>query len=336
MAANVREPTMSAFIKRARVWCLAIAIGLIVVPIRASAQSNFPTRTIRIVVPIPPGPVADALPRMVAERLAQRWGQPVIVENRPGGALNIGAEAVARAQPDGHTLLATPPGPLVISQHFYPKLGFDPTAFVPISILASLPFVLIASPTSPPSTLTELVAYAKANPNKVTYASSGVGSAPHLAAEMLAIAAGIRMVHIPYKGTAPAMIDLRAGHVDLLIDNLSNALAQFTDGKVKILGVGSEQRLAQLPNVPAISEILPGYTVATWFAVVAPPKTPPDIAAKLSSGIAEVLRSPDMAKKLDDLHLKPVAGSPAETAAFLKQESDRWRNVIQRAGIKLE
>ena len=236
---------MSAFIKRARFWCLAIAIGLIVVPIRASAQSNFPTRTIRIVVPIPPGPVADALPRMVAERLAQRWGQPVIVENRPGGALNIGAEAVARAQPDGHTLLATPPGPLVISQHFYPKLGFDPTAFVPISILASLPFVLIASPTSPASTLTELVAYAKANPNKVTYASSGVGSAPHLAAEMLAIAAGIRMVHIPYKGTAPAMIDLRAGHVDLMIDNLSNALAQFMDGKVKILGVGSEQRLAR-------------------------------------------------------------------------------------------
>ena len=194
----------------------------------------------------------------------------------------------------------------------------------------------MASPTLPAATLTELIAYAKANPNKVTYASSGVGSAPHLAAEMLAIAAGIRMVHIPYKGTAPAMIDLRAGHVDLLIDNLSNALAQFTDGKVKILGVGSEQRLAQLPNVPAISEILPGYTVATWFAVVAPPKTPPDIAAKLSSGIAEVLRSPDMAKKLDDLHLKPVAGSPAETAAFLKQESDRWRNVIQRAGIKLE
>ena len=273
---------------------------------------------------------------MVAERLAQRWGQPVIVENRPGGALNIGAEAVARAQPDGHTLLATPPGPLVISQHFYPRLGFDPTAFVPISILASLPFVLIASPTLPASTLTELVVYAKANPNKVTYASSGVGSAPHLAAEMLAIAAGIRMIHVPYKGLAPAMIDLRAGHVDLMIENLSNALPQVMDGKVKALGVGGEQRLAQLPNVPAISEMFPGYIVATWFAVVAPPKTPLEIATKLSSAIAEVLHSPDVTKKFDDFHLKPVGGSPAETDAFLKQESDRWRNVIQRAGIKLE
>jgi tripartite-type tricarboxylate transporter receptor subunit TctC len=311
-------------------------VGLVVVPIGASAQGNFPSRTIKIVVPVPPGPVADALPRMIAERLAQRWGQPVVVENRPGGALNIGAETVARAQPNGYTLLATPPGPLVISQHFYAKLNFDPAAFVPISILTSLPFVLIARPTLPASSLAELMAYAKANLNKVTYASSGVGSAPHLAAEMLAMAAGVRMVHVPYKGLAPAMIDLRAGHVDLMFENLSNALPQIADDKVKALGVGSRQRLAELPNVPAISETFPGYLVATWFAVVAPPKTPAEIAERLSAGIAEVLRTPDMAKKLNDLHLEPVGGSPAETGVFLKQESDRWHHVIRRAGIRLE
>jgi tripartite-type tricarboxylate transporter receptor subunit TctC len=312
--------TMNANVERACFWYCVFVTCLVAAPAPAPAQDNYPSRTIKVVVPLPPGAAADTLPRILGDKLAGRWGQPVIIENKPGAALNMGAEAVARAHPDGYTLLATPPGPLVISQHFYPKLGFDPTAFAPVSVIASLPLVLIASPKAPVSTIAELIAYAKSNPDKLTYASSGSGSAPHLAAEMLSAAAGIRMIHVPYKGLAPALTDLRAGHVDVMIENLSNALPQIKGGNVKVLGVGSEGRVAHLPDVPALSEAFPGYVATTWFAMVAPPKTPPDIATKLSRAIDDTLRLPDVVKKLDDLYVEPVGGSPLETAAFLKRE----------------
>ena len=327
---------MDTNIKRACFWYWVFVTCLVAAPATAPAQNIYPNRSIKIVVPLPPGAAADTLPRIVGDKLAARWGQPVIIENKPGAALNLGAEAVARSQPDGYTLLATPPGPLVISQHFYPKLGFDPTAFTPISIIASLPLVLIASPQSPVSSVAELIAYAKSNPDRLTYASSGTGSAPHLAAEMLSAAAGIRMVHVPYKGLAPALTDLRAGHVDVMIENLSNALPQIRDGKVKALGVGSERRVVHLPDVPALSEFFAGYVATTWFAIVAPPKTPSSIATKLSSAVAETLRLPDVTKKFDDLYVQPVGGSPLESEAFLVRESQRWREVILRAGIRPE
>jgi len=312
----------------------AFATVFFAVPTVTFAQTAYPTRTIKIIVPIPPGPVADALPRLLAEKLAVRWGQPVIVENRPGAALTLGAEAVAKATPDAYTLLATPPSPLAINQSFFAKLGYDANAFVPVSIFASLPYVLVVNPKIPVSTLPELIAYAKANPNKLNFAAGGTGGGPHLTGEMLKQAASIRMVNVPYPGLGPAMTDLLAGHVDLLVDNLGNVLPRVREGKLKALGVGSETRVAELPNVPAIAEMFPGFRAMAWFAIVAPPKTPADIAAKISQAVAEALRLPDVAKHFRNLSITPVGSSPAETAEFLKDETERWRKVIVAGGIK--
>jgi tripartite-type tricarboxylate transporter receptor subunit TctC len=314
--------------------CL-LAAGLIAgVSVTASAENEYPTRTIKMVVPIPPGVVADTLPRIIAEKLSARWGQPVIIENRPGAGLNLGAEFVAKAPPDGYTLLATPPGPLTISQSYYAKLGFDPGAFVPISIYADLPYVLVANPKLPAATLDEFIAYAKANPGKINYGSSGTGSGLHLTAEMLANAADIRLVHVPYQGAAPALNDLIAGHVDMMIDNLGNSLPLVRDGKLRALAVAGRARLRELPDVPALAERYPGFYSSSWFAMVAPPKTPPAIASKLSQAIAETLKQPDVAKRFGDLAITSLGITPDETAAFLKQETDRWHQVIVAAGIK--
>ncbi len=298
----------------------------------AVAQDNYPSRMIRIIVPVPPGTAPDILPRMIADKLAARWSEPVVVENRPGGALNIGAEAVAKAEPDGYTLLASPPPPLAINQSLYRNLAFDPNAFVPVTVMAATPNVLVANPGVGFSTVPGLIAFAKANPGKLTYASSGVGSTPHLAMELLKIQAGIEIVHVPYKGLVPT--DLLAGHVDLMFNNLGNTLPHIGSGALKVLAVGSEKRLAVLPDVPAVAEILPGFVSTTWFAVVAPPRSSPAIAAKLSAAIAEILRLPDVAKRLQDLTLTPVGNTPSETAAFIHEERNRWRQVIVSAGIK--
>jgi tripartite-type tricarboxylate transporter receptor subunit TctC len=300
------------------------------------AQTDYPSRTIRIIVPLPPGPVADILPRIVAERLAARWGQPVIVENRPGASQNLGAEAAAKAEPDGYTLLATPPGPLVVSQHFFPKLGFDPTTFVPVTVMVKVPAVVVVNPKVPASNLKELNAYAKANPNKVTYGSPGVGSTPQLAMEKIMIAAGIRFIHVPYKGLAPAMNDLLAGHIDVMIDNLGNVMQHIKDGRLKLIAATTEERIPDLPDVATVSETLPGVTHADWFAVVAPPKTPPQIAAKLAEAITDILKASDVAKRINEFYLTPVGSSPAEMADLIKQESERWRQLIAATGLKGE
>jgi tripartite-type tricarboxylate transporter receptor subunit TctC len=312
-----------------------IAAAFLVAAATASfAQAGYPTRTIRIVVPIPPGPAADVLPRVLADKLTARWGQPVIVENRPGASGGLGAQAVAKADPDGHTLLASPSTALVTSQLFNPKLPFDPNAFVPISIFAETAYVLVVNPKVPVSTLQELIAFAKANPDKINFASAGMGSGPHLTIEMLRLAASIRMVHVPYTGLGPAMTDLLAGHVDMMVDNLGNTLPLVREGKLKALGVASEARIAELPDVPAIAELFPGFYSAPWLGIVAPPKTSSDIAANISIAVAETLRQPDVAKRFRDLSFKPVGTTPDQTAAFLKQEIERWRKVISTAGIK--
>ena len=313
---------------------LVAALLLAAVPAAALAQDSYPSRTIKIIVPVPAGASADFLPRIIADKLAARWGQAVIIENRPGGALNIGAEAVAKAAPDGYTLLATPPPPLAINQSLYPKLGFDPNAFVPVTVMAATPNVLVANPKVQASNLQDLIAFAKSNPGKLTYASSGAGSTPNLAMELLKTLAGIEIVHVPYKGLLPT--DLLAGHVDLMFNNLGNTLPQIRSGTLKALAVGSEKRLADFPDVPAIAEMFPGFVSTTWFAVVAPPKSPPEIAGKLAAAIAEVLRLPDAAQRIHDLSMVPVGSTPAETAAFIQEERERWRKVIASAGIKAD
>jgi tripartite-type tricarboxylate transporter receptor subunit TctC len=314
-----------------------VTIGfLAAIPLIAVAQDAYPNRPIKIIVPLSPGATADFLPRIVAAKLSLRWGQPVIIENRPGAAQNLGAEVVARAKPDGYTLLASPPGPLVIAQSFYSKLPFDPTAFVPVTVLATLPNTLVVRPNLPVANLAELVAYAKENPGKLNYASPGSGSTPHLAAEALQIAAGIRMVHIPYKGLAPALTDVLAGHVDMMFDNIGNTLVHIKQGTVKGIAVASKERLPDLPELPTMTETYPGFYSATWFAIVAPPRTPPEIAAKLSQAIAEILKLPDVSARFRELSCVPAGSSPAETATFLKEEAERWHKVIATAGIKPE
>jgi tripartite-type tricarboxylate transporter receptor subunit TctC len=311
----------------------AFAVGL---PGAAVAQTDFPRRAVKFVVPVPPGNMLDSMPRIIGEKLSLRWSQPVIVENRPGAASNLGAEAVWKSEPDGYTLLVTPPGPLAVSQHVYPKLGFDPTTFVPVSTLIRFPFILVVNAKAPVSTLAELIARAKANPGTVTFGSPGVSSTPHLAMERFAAAAGIRFVHVPYPGLAPAMRDLLAGHIEAIFDTPGNTLPHIASGGVKALAVTGAQRIPELPNAPAIADTLPGIVHTDWFAVVAPPKTPSDVAARLSQAIADAMKLPDVAKRIADFNVTMVGNSPAETAALIKQEAEQYRALIAAAGVKVE
>ena len=284
-------------------------------------------------MPLPPGSNGDLMPRILGQHLSAKLGQPVVIENRSGAAQNLGAEYVSRAEPDGYTLLATPQGPLVISPSFYPNLPFDPSQFVPITIMAKLPYILVVHPKVPVATFAEFIAYAKANPGKLNYGTPGLGSSSHLTGEMLKRAAGIQMTHVPYAGLAPAITDLLAGHTDVMTANLDSVLAQI-GGKLKGLAVTSEKRAPELPGLPAIAETYPEVVSTSWFAVVAPPKTPPEIAGKLSQAFAEILREPEIEKKWREMTLTPVGGTPEEVGAFLKAETARWRNVIVSGGIK--
>jgi tripartite-type tricarboxylate transporter receptor subunit TctC len=261
----------------------------------------------------------------------------VVVENRAGAAGNIGAEAVFKAEPDGYTFLSAPPPPLVINPSLYAKLAHDPAQFVPVTVIAAVPNVLLVHPKVPANSMAEFIAYAKANPNKLNYASQGSGTTSHLTAEMFKSMAGVRITHVPYKGTAPALTDLLAGQVEMMFDNLGVSLQHVRSGKLKALALGSEKRIPSLPEVPTVAEAgLPGFVAVTWFGVVAPPKTSPEIAAKLSAAIAEALRHPDVVKRLADLSAEPVGNKPAEMAAFMKDEVERWRRVIRSADVKVE
>jgi tripartite-type tricarboxylate transporter receptor subunit TctC len=313
---------------------LALAAAIVAMPAAAPAQDNYPNRPIKIVVPLAAGGAADLAPRMIAEKLAARWTQPVVIENRPGAGHTIGAEAVAKADPDGYTLFATPQGPLVTSQLLYAKLSYDPAAFTPVTILTTGHVVLIINPKVPASNLTELVAYAKANPGKLTYASPGFGTSPHVTGEWLKAASGIQTTHVPYKGLGPAVIDLLAGHVDMMFDNLGNSLQHIRGGKLRAIAVAGDKRIAELPDVPAVAETYPGFNSRSWFVLVAPPKTPPAIAEKLSKAVADVLRELDVVTKLRELSLTPVGNSPAEAAAYIRREAAHWREALGTSLVK--
>ena len=318
-------------------WRVNFAWALIVLALGASpalAEDGYPNRPIRVIIPIPPGAAADILPRVVAEKLGTRWGQPLVIENRPGANSNIGAQAAAQASPDGYTLLATPPPPLVVNQKLYANLGFDPNTFVPVTILAVVTNVLVANPKLPFSSLADMIAFAKANPGALRYASAGVGSSPHLAMEWLADLAGVRLTHVPYNGLAQALSDVTAGHVDMMFNNTFNVLPLLKDGKLKAMGVDSEKRLAELPDLPAIAEQFPGYVVTAWFAIVAPPATPPGIAEKLSRAISEIIREPDIAHRFRVLLAEPIGSTPEATAAFIQRERERWQRMVSAAAVK--
>lgn len=298
------------------------------------ADDAFPTRPIKIVVPVAPGGAPDVVARLVADRLGPKVGQPVIVENRPGAGERIGAEFVAKAEPDGYTLLAAPPGSLVISPLLFPQLSYDPQSFVPITLLTSGHLVLVTSPASQIESLAGLVDRAKAYPGKLSYASPGVGTPPHLTGEMLMLAAKIKTTHVPYKGLAPALTDLMAGHIDVMFDNLGNSIEHIKAGRLKALGIADEAKIPELPGVSPIAITYPSVHSTSWFGVVAPPKTPPELANELSKAIAEVLHTPDLTEKLHRMSFEPVGNSPMEMSEFLADESSRWRAVVQASGVR--
>jgi tripartite-type tricarboxylate transporter receptor subunit TctC len=301
------------------------------------AAQDYPTRSVRIVVPFPPGGTADALPRIIGDWLARKWGQPVVIENKAGAGGNVGAEVVANADPDGYTLLSSPPPPLVINQNLYPKLNFDPLAFVPISVMAIVPNALVVNPVKiTASTVPQFITLARANPGKITSATQGNGTTSHLTSAMFQMLANVTFVNVPYRGSAPALQGLVAGDVDIMFDNLGVSLALVQSGQLKLIAVGTGRRMTSLPDVPTIAETLPGFVSSAWFAVVAPPNTPQAIAAKINADIGEALRQPDIAKRLADLSAEPVGGSTKAAAEFMIQEVERWRAVIKATGIKLE
>ncbi|WP_236589932.1 Bug family tripartite tricarboxylate transporter substrate binding protein [Ramlibacter aurantiacus] len=317
-----------SFTRRALV-CAAIAL-----PFAAHAQADYPSKPIRIVVPVPPGGAADTLARLIGDRLTAKWGQPVIVENRAGANGNIGADMVAQAAPDGYTLLVSPPGPLTINKSLYKRLSFDSSTFVPVTVIAANPNVLLVHPKVPAKTLPELVAHAKANPGKLNYASSGAGSTTHLAGELLKQQAGIQATHVPYKGGPPAYADLMSGQVDLMFQGLATAMPQIQDGRLRVLAVGSAKRHPALPDVPTLSELMPGFVSVSWTGMAAPAKTPPAIVAKLQAAIAEGLSDAKGVKGLDVRDL--VVNTPAEAARFFREEEQRWGDIIRTQGITLD
>ncbi len=313
---------------------LSIAVAL-AAALSVQAQ-DYPSRAIRIIVPFPAGGTADIMPRVVAEKLSAKWGQPVVVDNRPGAAGNIGAELVFKAEPDGYTLLSAPP-PLVINPILYPNLAFDPARFVTVSVMAAVPNVLLVHPKVPANSVQELIAHAKGSPDKLVYSSQGNGTTSHLTTEMFKTAAGgLRITHVPYKGTAPALAALLGGEVNLMFDNLGVSLPHALSGRLRALAVCSERRIVSLPQVPAMAETFPGFVSIAWFGIVAPPKTPPRIAAQLSAAVGETLKLPDVAKKLGELSAEPVGSTPAQMAAYMKEDAERWRRVIKSAGVKLD
>jgi tripartite-type tricarboxylate transporter receptor subunit TctC len=315
---------------------LALTAALAVLAPAARAD-DYPTRVVKIVVPFPAGGTADIMPRIIAERLSRKWGQTVIIENHTGAGGNIGAELVAKSEPDGQTLLASPPPPLVINQNLYPHLEFDPLQFVPIIVMARVPNALVVNPDKiAANNVKDFIAYAQSNSGKVTDATQGNGTTSQLTSEMFQMIAHVKLQNVPYRGSAPALNDLVAGSVDCMFDNLGVSLQLVKAGKLKLIAVASPQRMASLPDVPAIAETLPGFTSVTWYAIVAPPRTPAAVVNKVNAGVNEALQDPEVQKSLAELSAEPVGGTPQATAVYLKQETERWKNVITTAHVTID
>jgi tripartite-type tricarboxylate transporter receptor subunit TctC len=298
------------------------------------AAADYPNRTVKFIVSAPPGGGPDIVARLLAEKLQQRWGQPVVVENRPGAGGNLGTGEVAAAEPDGYTLLSLQPGPITSNALLYKKLNFDPTALEPVVLSARLPNVLAVRLDFPANTVQELIAYAKANPGKITYGSQGIGTTPHLTAELFSNRAGVAMTHVPYRGTAQISNDLLAGHLDLLFVQLDAVREHYIAKKVKLLAVTVDRRLPSLPEIPTMAEAgLPDFQSDTWNGIVAPPKTPKPIVDKVNAAINDIFKLPEFRDHLAKLSMQPAGGSPGDMAAFVATERARWSEVIKAAKI---
>ena len=318
-------------------YILSLVLALIALHPPVARSEDYPARPVKIVVPFPAGGTADVLPRIIADWLSHKWGQSIIVEDRAGAGGNIGAEFVAKADPDGYTLLASPPPPLVINQNLYPHLDFDPLQFVPITVIGRVPNGLVVNPgTIAANTVKDFIAYTQANPGKVTAATQGNGTTSHLTSELFQMMAHVKLQNVPYRGSAPALNDLVAGSVDCMFDNLGVSMQFVKASKLKLIAVASPQRMASIPDVPTIAETLPDVTAVTWYALVAPPNTPTALVEKINAGANEALHDPGVQKRLADLQAEAVGGTPQATADYFREEAERWKKVITSAHVTLD
>jgi tripartite-type tricarboxylate transporter receptor subunit TctC len=318
---------------------LSAAGPLLAMPAAAQTDSaaGYPNRGVRVIVTVPAGGGVDSVTRIFADKLQRRLGQSFVIENQAGAGGNVGASTVFGAAPDGYTLMSSQPAPLTTNVALYKKLSFDPALFEPVVIMSRFPNVLLVRKDFPARTAAEFIAYAKANPGKLNYASQGIGTTSHLTTELFMSLTGTRMVHVPYKGTAPALNDIIAGQVDFIFMELSSAVKLHQGGNARILAIATDKRLDSLPDIPTMIEAgVPGFVSDTWNALSAPPKTPAAIVGKLNQAVNDIIAAPDTKKQFETLNLLPAGGSPADMGNFVKEETRRWSEVIHRAGIAPE
>ena len=309
---------------------LAVAIAVFAGP----AMAAYPDRPVKIVVPFPAGGAADLLARVMAAKMSEAWKQPVVVENKPGAAAALGAEFVARAAPDGYTLLLGTSSSHAVGPSFQ-RLSYDPVKdFAPVTMVTLSPFAIVLHPGVPVSSVRELIDYARANPGKLNLASWGNGSASHLAAELFKSMARVDIVHVPYKGSPPALADLMAGQVQVMFDNLSSVLPHVRGGKLRAIAVTTESRAAQAPALPPVGETLPGYVALGWFGLFAPAGTPRAVVAQINAEAVRALRLPEVEKSLSDLGMEVVADSPEAFADTLRAELVKWSKVVRDSGAR--
>ncbi|MCT9812968.1 tripartite tricarboxylate transporter substrate binding protein [Acidovorax sp. Be4] len=311
-----------------------LAVGAAVLPTSVLAQPAFPSKLITIIVPFSAGGTTDILARIVAQGLTTELGQPVVIDNRPGAGGNIGGLLASKAPADGYTLLMGTVGTHAINASLYKKMPFDPVKdFAPLTRVANVPNLLVANPKQPYKSVKELIAYAKAHPGQVNYASSGSGTSIHLSGELFKSMAKVDMVHVPYKGSAPAVTDLLGNQVGIMFDNMPSAIQHVRSGKLVPLAVTTAKRSPELPDVPTIAEAgVPGYEATSWFGMLAPAATPAPIVAKLNAALVKVLAQPDVKKKINDQGAEVYSETPAQFAAFIKSESVKWGKVVRESG----
>ena len=314
-------------------WC---AFGLLLIAVEAAAQS-YPVRPIRMVIPYPPGGPTDFVGRTVGQKLSQYLGQQVVVDNRPGAGTIIGSELVARAAPDGYTVLFGTGGGTFLAPLMLPKVPYDPLRdFAPVTMLVQSPQVLVTHPSLAANSIAELVALAKSKPGVLNFASVGAGTSPHLGGELFQSLTGTKIVHVPYKGTAPAMTDLISGQVQMMFTSMPTVLAHVKAGRLKLLGTGGTKRSAVIPDTPSISETVNGFELITWYGIFAPAKTPEPIIRRLNTEIVKVLNEPESRDRLAAQGLEPAPMTPQELKRYTEQDTARWARLIKAAGIKGE
>ena len=332
---RARRPSRSALLPRLA--ALACALACAALPMQAAAQS-YPSKAVRLIVTFPPGGSSDMAARIIAPKLAERLGQAVVIENRPGAGGGIGVDLAAKAAPDGHTIVMAPAGALTANINLYKNLPYDPVKdLAPVILVGTSPFVLAANAALPASSIREVVALARAKPGELTYASGGNGTAMHLSGELLKSMSGTNIVHVPYKGTVPAVMAVIAGDTQLAIADVTAILPHVKSGRLKVLGLLSRERSTLAPDIPTLAETgLPGYDANGWFALMAPAATPPAIVARLNTEVAAVLQLPEVREQFLRAALEAKPGTPQDLAQLIAAETVKWAKVIREAGVKID